>query len=304
MRTIYKFLVFVLLVTLSAVVVEAQNKQKAAGGKRSDKIICITFDDLPVIRARGQIDRLMIADQILDVLDEFEISAAGFVVGNNIKEGDGIVESWLEAGHTIGNHTYSHPDLNEIPIELYLADIAKGQEAIEDLLIKYKQEGRYFRFPYLHRGINYYVKQDVAEYLSNENYTLVPVSIDTDDFAYNLQYEKIYEVSDSIEFIRLGNEYIDHVIERLVAAEELADKIMGRPIKHIILLHANRLNSDFLADILTEIATLGYRFVPLDLALSDPVYRLEESYVGPKGLSVLERLARSDPDILPARESR
>ena len=303
MRRIYKFLVFVLLVNLIAVVVEAQNYQKMGKGGRIDKKICITFDDLPIVRARDRIDRLLIADQILGVLDEFEISAAGFVIGNGIKEDDGIIESWLEAGHTIGNHTYSHPDLNEIPVELYKADIAKGREAIDDLLLNYKQEGRYFRYPYLHRGNNYDIKQDVSEYLSAENYTLVPVSIDTDDYAFNLQYEKIYAVSDSIEFVRLGNEYIDHVIERLEAAEELADEIMGRPIKHIILFHANRLNSDFLADMLTEIAALGYRFIPLDLALSDPVYQVVDSYVGAKGLSVLERLARSDPDILPARES-
>lgn len=304
MRRIYKFLIIVLLFYLSAVVVEVQSKPKTEKGAPGDKLICITFDDLPVVRARNRIDRLMIADQILGVLDEFEISAAGFVVGNNIKEGDGIVESWLEAGHTIGNHTYSHPDLNEIPVGLYKADIAKGCEAIDDLLSKYKQEGHYFRYPYLHRGNNYDTKQDVSEYLSDEDYTVVPVSIDTDDYAFNLQYEKIYEISDSIEFIRLGNEYIDHILERLDAAEDLADEIIGRPIKHIILLHANRLNSDFLADILTEFATLGYRFVPLDLALTDPVYRMAESYVGPQGLSVLERLAKSDPDILPARESR
>jgi len=276
----------------------------AQTAKKANKEICITFDDLPVVRVPDRIERLMMTDEILFTLEEFGVIAAGFVVGDNIEDDQDILESWLDAGHTLGNHTWSHPDLNDVPPDLFIKDVKKGHDAIEGLLVAIKQKKRYFRYPSLHYGNTIESKETVGDFLAKQNYIIAHVSIDTDDFAYNLQYEKVRQSGDSLMFVQLGNEYIDHILERLEAAEKLADEVMGRPIKHILLLHANRLNSAFLADLLTEFTELGYTFISLDKALSDPVYALPESYVGPKGLSILEKLAQNDPDLLPAREGQ
>jgi len=283
---------------------DGQRDSQADAAKQTGKEICITFDDLPVVRVHDRIERLMITDEILFTLEEFGVIAAGFVVGDNIEGDQDILKSWLEAGHSLGNHTWSHPDLNDVPPDLFIQDIKKGHDAIEDVLVEAKQKKRYFRYPSLHYGNTFNSKETVADYLEKQGYTVAHVSIDTDDFAYNLQYEKIFHSGDSLVFVLLGNEYIDHIMERLETAEKLSDELLGRPIKHILLLHANRLNSDFLPDILTEITTRGYKFISLDAALSDPVYSLPESYVGPKGLSILERLAKNDPDMMPAREGQ
>lgn len=272
--------------------------------RKVKKEICVTFDDLPVVRVHDRIERLMITDEILFTLEEFKVIAAGFAVGDNIEGDQDILKSWLDAGHTLGNHTWSHPDLNDVPADLFINDVRKGHDAIEDILVKAKQKKRYFRYPSLHYGMTDQSKESVADFLEKQDYRIAHVSIDTDDFAFNLQYEKIYQSGDSMLFVQLGNEYLDHILERLEAAEKLADDVIGRPVKHVLLLHANRLNSAFLADILTEIAGLGYSFISLDKALTDPIYALPETYVGPKGLSILERLAQTDPDLLPAREGQ
>jgi peptidoglycan/xylan/chitin deacetylase (PgdA/CDA1 family) len=257
-----------------------------------------------VVRVHDRIERLMITDEILFTLEEFGVTAAGFVLGNNIEGDFDILESWLEAGHTLGSHSYSHPDLNDVPHELYTNDIEKGNDVIEDLLTAAKQTKRYFRYPSLHYGNTYDVKIAVADYLDKQGYIVAHVSIDTDDFAYNLQFEKINQLGDSIKYVQLGDEYLDHVVERIKEAEKIAADLLGRPVKHILLLHANRLNSAFLADLLSEISAQGYSFIPLDEALTDPIYSMPDSYVGPKGLSVLEKLSKSDPDMLPAHEGR
>jgi len=271
-------------------------------GWGTDKEICITFDDLPVVRVSDQIERMMITDQILGTLEEYNIAAAGFVVGNNIKDDLGLVRQWLEFGHTIGNHTWSHSDLNDVPAELYIEDIEKGQNPLEELLKEFKQKDRFFRYPYLHYGNKLSKRKAVDEYLAGKNYRVAHVSIDTEDYVYNLQFEKIHEAADSIDFIALGSEYLDHIMTRIEESEKLADELLGRPIKHILLLHANRLNAFFLADLLSELELDGYKFISLEKALTDPVYVTEDGYLGPKGLSVLERLAKSDPDLMPARE--
>lgn len=268
----------------------------------SPKEICITFDDLPIVRVHDPVERLMMTDEILSVLEEFKAPAAGFVVGDNIEGHWDILEAWLSSGHILGNHTYMHSDLNDLPHKLFIEDIQRGHKAIEELLKKHKQRGRYFRYPYLHYGQSHTVKKAVNDYLDDQDYISAHVSIDTDDFVYNLQFEKLYESADSVEIIRLGNEYIDDVLESLESAEKLSQDMLGRQVKHILLLHANRINSYFLFDLLLEIETRGYKFISLDKALSDPVYTLLESYTGPKGLSYLERLAKSDPDMLPAKE--
>ena len=301
-----KRLFFISLISLMAVVMSPGGGDradlKAAPAAKENLQICITFDDLPVVRVSDRIQRLMITDEILFTLEEYGVPAAGFVIGDNIEGDLDILESWLESGHTLGNHTFSHPDLNEVPPDLFIDDIKKGGEAIEGVLEAARQKKRYFRYPSLHTGNTYEAQKAVADFLDAEGYKVAPVSIDTDDFAYNLQFEKMEQSGDSMKIIQLGNEYLDHIMERLEAAEKLSQELLGRQVKHILLLHANRLNSTFLADLLAAFSSLGYKFISLDKALTDPVYAMTDGYVGSKGLSVLERLAASDPDMLPASE--
>jgi peptidoglycan/xylan/chitin deacetylase (PgdA/CDA1 family) len=62
------------------------------------KVVALTFDDGPSKNV----------EQILTLLDEYNAKATFFLIGNelekNLKEGQKIAE----AGHQIGNHTYSH----------------------------------------------------------------------------------------------------------------------------------------------------------------------------------------------------
>ncbi|MFH1701633.1 MAG: polysaccharide deacetylase family protein [Candidatus Zixiibacteriota bacterium] len=273
-----------------------------AQGPALDKEICITFDDLPVVRVNNPDERAKLTDDILNALAEFNAPAAGFVVGDNIDGQWGILEAWLAAGHILGNHTFMHSDLNKLPYKLFMDDIEWGHLAIDSLLKKYKQRNRYFRYPYLHYGRTLNIKKGIVDYLNAQDYIIAHVSIDTDDYVYNLQFDKICGTADSSKIIQFENEYIDHIMERLEGAEKLSQDLLGRQVKHILLLHANRLNSCFLYDLLLEIETRGYKFISLDKALADPVYKMQDSYIGPKGLSYLERLAEGDPDMLPAKE--
>lgn len=286
-------------VVFFSIPVVAQNHSSSSAVAGS---ICITFDDLPVAQIADRIERLKITEDILEALDELNISATGFVVGSEIGSDKDILISWLEAGHTLGNLTYSCPDLNELPPEFFIGDIEKGGNAIENLLIKFGQKKRYFRYPYLHYGNDPKTKKVVADYLYRNGYKVGHVTVNSDDFAYNLQYEKVRQGSDSLEQVRLGNEYIDHVIGQLENAEKRADEIVGHPIRQILLLHVNRLNSVYLPDLLSEIKLRGYSFISMGKALADPIYSESETYVGPKGLSYLERIDTANADFLPARE--
>ena len=46
--------------------------------------------------------------QILDILNEYNIKATFFVIGNLAEKNPDMIKRINEEGHAIGNHTYSH----------------------------------------------------------------------------------------------------------------------------------------------------------------------------------------------------
>ena len=64
----------------------------------SEKEIAITFDDGPTDYT----------PKILSVLAKYNVAATFFVIGKNIKGRENIIRQMDSAGHTIGNHTFSH----------------------------------------------------------------------------------------------------------------------------------------------------------------------------------------------------
>ncbi|UCD18238.1 MAG: polysaccharide deacetylase family protein [Candidatus Zixiibacteriota bacterium] len=282
---------------LTVILVASASFSQSTEGERkaANKKICITFDILPAERNYEQADRVEINKGILAALAKHDARATGFVVGDNIESDWSILVAWLEAGHTLGFHTFSGQDIEGVPARVFNGDIIKGQKAIEDILQSYKQKSRYFRFPYLHYGSTKEIKDAVADFLAESKITVAHATIITEDFVYNLSLEKLIRRNDSLEFKALRDEYIAHLLERVARAETLADRIMHRQVRQILQLRANRLSSMFLDDILSTLEDKGYSFISLKTALNDKVYARRDYYYGSKVVSFLERLAAPKP---------
>lgn len=54
---------------------------------------------------------------ILDTLQKHQVPATFFLVGNYLETCPDLVCRMVEEGHTVGNHTYSHPDMSAISTE-------------------------------------------------------------------------------------------------------------------------------------------------------------------------------------------
>jgi len=273
------------------------NKKKIETKKPPSKKIAITFDNLPGDQIYTIKERAEINKGILEALKKHKVPATGFVIGEYVEGEDWeSIVSWLENGHTLGYHTYSGQEIHGMPMGLFISDVIKGKEAIEDLVSTYKQKMRYFRFPYLHYASDAKTKLNIVEQLIKLNTRIAHVSITTEDFVYNMSLEKILRMGDSTDMYYLRQEYLNHLTERIAHFEDLASEVVGRPIRQILQLRANRLNSLLLDDILTEIADKGYQFITLRDALKDKVYRKDEEYFGDKGFSFLERIKYSDSE--------
>lgn len=82
--------------------------------------VALTFDDGPY----GET-----TEQILATLADEGVSATFFVVGRHVEDRPALVRAILNAGHEVGNHTYSHPRLTEISHEEARQELVKCEEA-------------------------------------------------------------------------------------------------------------------------------------------------------------------------------
>lgn len=84
--------------------------------------VALTFDDGP---------NEPYTSQILDILDEYAVKATFFMVGRNVENFPETARKVKEAGHVIGNHTYSHrgPILNTPP--RVANEISKAEDVIQ-----------------------------------------------------------------------------------------------------------------------------------------------------------------------------
>lgn len=129
-----------------------------------DRTIAVTFDDLPATSsAATDVNRLtQLTEKLLAAVRKYRIPAVGFVNEGKLvvepeSDVDGrtrLLELWLKAGVELGNHTYSHRDLNRVPLEDFQADVIRGEVVTRRLMEASGRQLRYFRHPFLHVGEN------------------------------------------------------------------------------------------------------------------------------------------------------
>ena len=100
------------------------------------KRIALTFDDGP---------HPYYTQQLLDGLKEREVKVSFFVTGEHALLHPDIIERMAEEGHLIGNHTYSHMQLNSSNREAFKEELLKTNEIITKITGK---EVVYVRPPY------------------------------------------------------------------------------------------------------------------------------------------------------------
>ena len=64
----------------------------------NERAIYLTFDDGPSIYT----------NDILDILDRYQVKATFFVVGREGTDAEEALQRIVEDGHTLGMHSYSH----------------------------------------------------------------------------------------------------------------------------------------------------------------------------------------------------
>lgn len=229
------------------------------------KEIAITIDDLPFVgtthnkpgNLRREKERFML---MLESIKKHQVPAVGFVVAGTIEKDQWqLLEAFHDAGLTIGNHTHTHANLNRTPAQKYIDDIAKADHVLEPLM----KGPKFFRYPYLAEG-NGSTKEKVREFLWQNNYIIAPVTVDSKDFKFNQRLLSIHWRSRQNHINRIKNQYLNYIWKQTIRAEKIAG---DKPIKQILLIHANYLNAYVMDDLIQMYKDKGYTFITLEEAL-------------------------------------
>ena len=264
------------------------------------RYVAITFDDLPVVCRceHGDVDRNYITDGLLATFKKFNMPILG-VVNEQKVETNGVVDpakvallqKWLDAGHELGNHGYSHRNINDITFEEYKQEILKGERVTRPLSHETKIPYRFYRHPYLSAGNNLQIRKDLDAFLQVNNYIIAPNTITYQDYTFSGAYETALRNGDAPLAQKIRDAYLPYTLAKWEAAEQQSKDLFGRDIKHILMVHANRLNADAFGDIAKMMQDRGYVFISIDEAMKDPVYSRPDTFDGNVGVTWLSRWA-------------
>lgn len=262
------------------------------------RAVALTFDDLPATRSADLGRVRAITRALVAHLESHGIPAIGFVNESKLEipsgereERIGLLEAWLDAGLDLGNHTYSHARLYDVPLEAFRREVLRGERLTRRLLERRGKRPRYFRHPTLNTGPDLETKAAFEDFLDEHGYVIAPVTIDNDEYLYAVAYERARDARDEALVGRVAADYLRYMEEVFAFYEALSRRVLGREPAQVLLLHANELNAASLPALLDLLRRRGYRFVSLADALADPAYELPDRYVGPRGPSWLQRWA-------------
>lgn len=272
--------------------------------------MAVTFDDLPLGYASDSSYEMQreVTDKLLAHLADHRVPAIGFVNEEKLYEGPGpeeggepalrrvaLLQRWLDAGHALGNHTYSHPDLHRIQLEDFQRNVLRGERVLRSFVAERggERDGEplFFRHPFLHTGRSLETRNALEMFLEEHGYRVAPVTVDNSEWIFALAYDRARTAGDGKLARRVAAAYVPYMEAKVAFFERNSRELFDREIPQVLLVHANRLNADHFGALAERLAARGYRFIALEKALEDPAYDSPDTYTGPAGLTWLHRWA-------------
>lgn len=195
-------------------------------GSGDDKVIYLTYD---CGYENGN------TAPILDALKKHNAPATFFVVGHFLETAPDLVKRMVEEGHTVGNHTYHHPDMSSI------SNLASFQKEVDDTAALYQE--------ITGQEMTKYYRPPQGKY-STENLKM----------AKELGYHTFF----------WSLAYVDWNVDSQPTKEQAFNKLLPRIHPGaIVLLHStSKTNGEIMDELLTKWEEMGYRFAPLSELLN------------------------------------
>ena len=267
----------------------------AAGAAGPAKLkVALTFDDLPRngTLPAGAKDSEFARDTV-KVLKKHRIPPSyGFINANKLErnpDGAKALQIWVEGGHPLASHTYTHLDFTKNSVEDFQREILRNEPALELLMPEGgKHDWRWFRYPYLHEGDTLEKRRAVRAFLASSGYRIAQTTIDFEDYLWNSAHARCWMKKDADGLAWLRESYRTAAREfiRLDLANSRA--VFGRDIHHVMLLHLGSFSSHILPDLFEILDEEGFQIVTLEEAQKDPAYDYDPDIADARGGTLVE----------------
>ncbi|HEX8633089.1 MAG TPA: polysaccharide deacetylase family protein [Pyrinomonadaceae bacterium] len=274
--------------------------------------VAITIDDLPMAGGVYDLAGLRTATKkLLAPLVKHRVPAVGFVnEGNLYVTGEvdariDVLRMWLDAGMTLGNHTFSHASFSRTPLQQFMDEVIHGEVVTRRLMKEKGLSKLYFRFPFNNTGATKETKEAMQAFLKSRGYEVAPFTVEHEDYVFDPVYRKAKQRKDEALMQRIRAAYLAHLDTKFDYYERRSQMLLGREVKQIFLIHVNEINADTMDETIAKLKRRGYSFITLEQALQDKAYQIKDEYVGDTGISWLHRWMialgkelnyRDDPD--------
>ena len=187
------------------------------------KLIALTFDDGPYP---------VTTPLLIDELQRLRVPATFFLIGRDAEQWPELAQRIESAGNEIADHTYTHPNLDEMTPDQVRGEILKGRDTL---------------FPIVHDpSVNTEFRPPHGRY-----------TVATIEVAQRLGYKTVLWTDDAGDWRTITPAMLAEHIEAHATAPE------------IVLLHSGKLATiDMLAQVVARFRAAGYRFVTVGTLLA------------------------------------
>lgn len=237
--------------------------------------IAFTFDDLPAHSALPpNTTRAQIAQKMISAFrNEHMPPVYGLVNGALIEKepGDAIVlKIWHDAGNPLGNHTWSHPHLSQMSPDAFESEITRNEPVISSVMNK--EDWHWFRYPFLDEGDTPEKRAAIRKFLAAHRYKVASVTMSFGDYMWNEPYARCIARNDLQAIATLKSSYLAAADESITRYRDMSQKLYGRDIRYVLLMHIGALDAEMLPQLLHLYRARGFQFVSLPEAESDEFY--------------------------------
>ncbi len=265
------------------------------GQQAAAQQIAFTWDDLPAhsVLPPGQ-TRVQIARAIISAMKQAHMPPAFGFVNGALTEREplsvGVLSEWRQAGLPLGNHTWSHMNLNTSSLADWEADTLKNEAILQSYMEN--QDWRWLRFPFLAEGDTAQKREAARKFLADHRYKIAGVTMSFGDYMFNEPYARCVANGDAAGIHKLEAGYLLAADGAIGYSRSMSKALYGRDIPYVLLMHIGALDARMLPRLLNLYRQRGFSFVGLEQAEKDPFYANDIDLSLPSGPDTLEQAMR------------
>lgn len=210
----------------------------------------------------------------LTIIEQLKLAKAPavgvFAIGRHIQDfGDLQLREYGQAGHIVGNHTFSHCALKNCSVQGYIEDIRKADRLIKHIPGYLPM----FRYPFLDEGYPGQAYQ-IRQALKGMGYTQAYVTVNNFDFYMDSLLQKALKERRFVDYGKLRKVYLQVMLECIEFYHGLAILQGRHQMNHVLLMHSNDLTALYIGDLIEQLRQRGwdiisiqdaYKFVPQEI---------------------------------------